>query len=190
MCPPTRHSYTRTAGKLWPSPPGVSDSGEVTITQNPDFVGTALVTVRVSDGAEFTLRSFDVTSTETPPSISTIGPDTIAHGAVSPTVDINTTNPDGATLTYGVNVTADNPLFDIKAQYGLTNPAFGFDSNLQSEYYFVSSNGSNAANSGLFVLGSNDKPIAWDGRSAITLGGTAVLDFTPYANVYDKPEFA
>ena len=90
-------------------------------------------------------------------------------------------------MTYSVTVGGDNPLYDLQVQDGLNQPAFGFNFNKNNERYFQSTNGSNPANSGYYVLYQN-KLYTWDGAIGTTLvPSQQVFDFTPYGNVSANP---
>lgn len=82
-------------------------------------------------------------------------------------------------------VTVDNPLTELKRIHGLDTPAAYFNSRHANEWYIHSSNGSNAAAGGWYILLPNNTLIAWDGSSFAN--GTLVADLTPYGNVYGNP---
>ncbi len=92
--------------------------------------------------------------------------------------------------------TINDPVYNVKEMYGLTEADIASDYNVrgQSEKYFISTNGSNAANGGYYILMPSDKLYAWNGVSlASTILQTPVADFTtaPYStflgsgNVYN-----
>jgi hypothetical protein len=79
----------------------------------------------------------------------------------------------------------NDPLFNLKQQFGLTlgDQAKYLNQHGQNEKYLQSTNGSNAAGDGWYVLMPTDKLYAWDGVSlATTLNSAPVADFTqsPY----------
>ena len=77
-----------------------------------------------------------------------------------------------------------NPLYDLSVQFGLTQPAFGLDFNGANEEYFISNNGSNAANGGYYVLKPNDMLYAWGGSAGARI---PVADLTADGHVYADP---
>ncbi len=148
----------------------IDSSGNVTISQNSYYIGTAGVTATVSDGAESTAQSFLFTSTNAAPTVPTISPVTVAHGAAVPTVSLGASDTNGDALTYSVSVSADNPLYDIQVEFGLTKPDItsAFNARGGQEKYFQSTNGSNAANGGYYVLMPTGDLYAWNGVSLAT----------------------
>ena len=74
----------------------------------------------------------------------------------------------GTTATAHANgsiLLAVNPLFDLKSKFGLGTPAVAFNYRGAGEYYLQSSNGSNSANGGYYVLTPDGKLYAWNGIS-------------------------
>jgi hypothetical protein len=154
----------------------------LTLTGNPAFAGTVRVTVTASDGAESTSRSFLFTVTDQGPTLQPIANQAGTSSSGGMTIPLTAGDADGEALTYAVTITS-NPLFDVRTKYGLTQAAFGFNNNGAGEWYFQSTNGANAANGGLFVLGSDNKLYAWAGNLTATLAMPPVVDFN--AGVYD-----
>jgi hypothetical protein len=148
----------------------------------------------VSDGAEMTKQSFLFSSTNTAPTAPPISSVTVAHNAPVPTISVSATDNENDPLTYSLTVNGDNPLYDVQVQYGLTRPNIAAATSVRgdSELYFQSTNGSNPAGMGYFVLMPTDKLYAYvpDAANdlAATLAQPAVIDFTPYGNVYANPK--
>ncbi len=164
----------------------IDSNGNVTMTQSPYYVGTASVTAAVSDGAETTTQSFLFTSTNAAPTIPTITQNPIAHGATGPTFNVNAADADHDALTYSATVSADNPLYDLQVEFGLTKPdiAAAFNARGGNEKYFQSTNGSNAANGGYFVLMPTGNLYAWNGVSLATTTTAANLVGDPGTTAY------
>jgi hypothetical protein len=176
----------------------VNSSGVVTVTPNVAFVGTVRITATVSDGAESSQQSFLFTVNDQPPTLQPIGPVAALSSAGSTTVTFNAATFNGAPVRTAATVAGFNPLFNLKSLLGLTTPDQTQDFNYrhQNEKYLQSSNGSNPAGSGWYVLMPTDKlyafvPDAINDLTA-TLAAAPVADFTqaPYAglgNVYNTP---
>ena len=100
-------------------------------------------------------------------------------------IDLNATDFAGAQndLEFTATVATDSPLYNIHVQYGLTQSAYGLDFNKQSEYYFLSTNGSNAANGGVYVLLPDNRLYAWDGAIGTTIAQQPIADLS-YFGVY------
>ena len=141
--------------------------------------------VTANDGVLTTTQSFTFSVNDSAPNVPTINPITIAPGGTIPAFNVNATG--NSTLSYSVSVGGENPLYDIQVQYGLNQPAFGFNFNKKNEWYYLSANGSNAVNGGYYVLMPNDMLYAWNGSIGSTITQSAVFNFTPYSNVYQNP---
>ncbi len=154
--------------------PNINSAGEVTITQSPYYTGTARVNATVSDGAEMTTQRFLYTSTNAAPTVQAVSPVTVTLNATVPTVNLVASDADSDPLTYAVSVSTDNPLYDLKAEFGLTKPDLtsAFDARGEDEKYFQSTNGSNAVNGGYYVLMPTGFLYAWNG---VSLLGTVTL---------------
>ena len=152
----------------------VSPTGQVTLTPNVAFVGTVRITASVSDGAETTSKSFLLTVTDTAPTLGAIGPQTGSKAAGSTTVPLSAGG--AGPLTYAATVLS--PLYKLQQEFGLTTPdvAAYFNSFGSNEKWLQSSNGSNAAHGGWYILLPNNTLLAWDGTAHAT--GTEVADFT------------
>jgi hypothetical protein len=82
------------------------------------------------------------------------------------------------------------PLYNIRTEFGLTTPdqAQYFNARGQKEKYLQSTNGSNPAGGGWYVLMPTDMLYAWDGFSiATTIADPPVANFTADGNVYAQP---
>ena len=161
--------------------------GDVIVTPATGFDRAVNVIVTIYDGLLATAQSFIYTVNDTAPTMSAEGPITVPHNGTIPSFNLGA-NGNGS-LTYSISVGGDSPIYETKLKYGLNQPAFGFDFNKQHEWYFLSTNGSNSANGGYYVLTSNDMLYAWTGNitSTITAPAVPVFDFTPYGNVYQTP---
>ncbi len=167
----------------------VDGAGLVTLTRDVAFAGSVRVTVTESDGAEQASQNFKFTVTDnapTPPTINNVS----VTGGTGTTVNFATaaSDADGDTLSFRASI-SDNPLYLLKTQYGLNTADQFFNAHGQNEKYFHSSNGSNPAGSGYYVLTTLNKLYAWDGVSYnTTVAQTPVADFTSSyygnANVY------
>ena len=82
-------------------------------------------------------------------------------------------------------VSGTNPLYNLKVEFGLTSPAVGFNLRGANEWYLHSSNGSNAANGGYYMLLPNDTLVAWNGTAYAN--GNLVADLSADGNVYANP---
>jgi cyclophilin family peptidyl-prolyl cis-trans isomerase len=142
----------------------IDASGNVTITQNSGYVGTAGVTATASDGAEMTSQTFLFISTNTAPALPAPTDPPIAHGTTVAPFNLGATDAEHDPLTYTVQVSGYNPLYDLKVQLGLTEPNIAADTNARhdGELYFQSTNGSNPAGSGFYVLMPSTNPTFGD----------------------------
>jgi hypothetical protein len=172
----------------------VSSSGVVTLTPSSAFAGTVRVTVTASDGAESTSQSFLFTVADSAPTVQPINPVAASSATGSTTVNYTTTTFNGATVQPAASIAGYNPLFSLKALDGLNQADLTqyFNIRGQNEKYFLSTNGSNPAGGGWYILMPTDKLYAWNGVSlSSTLATGLVADFTqsPYAglgNVYNN----
>jgi hypothetical protein len=157
----------------------VDGSGQVTLTRDAAFAGSVRVAVTASDGAEQASQIFKSTVTDnapTPPTIDNVS----AAGGTGATVPFATaaSDADGDTLSFRALI-SDNPLYLLKTQYGLNTADQFFNYPLQNEKYFHSSNGSNPAGGGYYVLTTGNRLYAWDGISYnTTVAQAPVADFT------------
>ncbi len=169
----------------------VSSSGVVTLTPSSAFAGTVRVTVTASDGAELTKQSFLFTVTDSAPTVQTVNLANGSSAAGMTTVNYTVATFNGAPAQSAASIAGYNPLFSLKSLYGLTSADIAFNARGQGEKYFLSTNGSNPAGGGWYVLMPTDKLYAWNGSLATTLATGLVADFTqsPYAglgNVYNN----
>ncbi len=178
-----------------------ASGGTLTLSPIAGFDRSVSVTVTATDNVNSFAQTFTFTVTSVAPSIAPVSNVVVNHSApVSPTVPVAVTDPDpdGALRTFSVSVSGYNPLYDLQAQDGLNRPdqTQYFDYRLQNEKYLRSSNGSNPAGSGYYVLMPTDKLYAYVPDLAndlmATLAKAPVADFTqsPYTqsgNVYNEP---
>ncbi len=166
--------------------PSVNSSGLVSLTQSPYYTGTARVTAAASDDAEITSVPFLFTSTNAAPTIATVAPVIAPHDSGPSTVNLSAHDADGDTLSYSVSASADNPLYDLKAQLGLTQPDItgAFNARGGMEKYFQSTNGSNSVNGGFYILMPTGNLYAWDGNSLATTVASANLVGDPGTAAY------
>ena len=172
-----------------------SGGGSVTLTPIPGFDRTVQVTVTAIDSGHPTTpasQSFYFQVNDAPPSIPPVSNISATHGTATPSFNLNATDPGDATpLSYSVAVS--NPLYDVKAQFGLGSQAVGFNYRGQLEWYFLSSNGSNPAGHGYYVLLPGNKLYAFNwadlpvsSKLSATLMGTPT-DLSSFGNPYGNP---
>ena len=127
--------------------PALIQTGGGSMTLNPavGFDRSVVVNVTASDGILTTKGSFTFTVNDTAPT-ETVSNQTIAHNTGADSFNLNATDPgDPSTLTYKVDVSGDNPLYDLQVQYGLNTadiPKY-FNAEGAQEKWFLSTNGSN-----------------------------------------------
>jgi subtilisin-like proprotein convertase family protein len=175
---------TQATGKA-PAVVGTVAGNTLTITGNAAFAGTVRVTVVAGDGAESTSQSFLFTVTNAAPSLDPITNQTGMSTSTGTTVDLSSFNlmdANGDMLQSAVKISG-NPLFALKTQLGLTNPATMFDATHHGEFFFQSTNNSNSAGGGFYVLATDNKLYAWTGQYSTTVAGAPVADFN--AGVYN-----
>ncbi len=166
--------------------------GSLTLTPAAGFDRAVGVTVTANDDHTIDSQSFTFEVNDTAPNVPGVDPITVSRGGSPSTIKLAASG--SGALTYSVSVTGFNPLYDLQQQLGLTQSDLtqAFNARGQGEKYFQSTNGSNAANGGYYVLMPTDKLYAWDGVSlASSVAQAPVADFTqaPYAglgNVYDN----
>jgi hypothetical protein len=178
---------------------GIDPAGEVTITQANNYVGTANINANVSDGAEFVNASFLFASTDGAPAFNVSPPAnvTAVHGTAPAAVNVGATDPNpNDTLSYSVTVATDSPLYDVQAQFGLTQTIVASMTNQfsQNEKYFLSTNGSNAAGNNEFVLmpptsAFPNELFAYVPGTGLTqtLAQQPVANLAPSGNVWGNP---
>jgi hypothetical protein len=158
----------------------VNGSGQVTLTRDAAFSGTVRVTVTASDGAEKAAQTFLFNVTDNAPTLPAITNQTAATGSTPITVNFAAaTDADNDPLQFRAAV-SNNPLYLLKLQYGLdtADVAAYFNARGQNERYFISSNGSNSAHGGYYILTSTNNLYAWDGVSyASTVAQAPVATF-------------
>ena len=108
-------------------------------------------------------------------------PDVVTHGQIS-TIQLHASDPDGDPLTFTTKW--HDPLVDLQTQYGLNTPDVEgyFNFRGQNEKYLHSSNGSNAAGGGWYLLMPDGNLRAWNGSIAAS-NSVAIVPVT----VYDNP---
>lgn len=91
---------------------GRGSSRTLTVTPVPDQWGTATITVRVSDGALVTARTFvlTVTPVNDPPAISFVADQALAEGASTGPLAFTVSDVDNDPATLTVTVASDNPV--------------------------------------------------------------------------------
>ncbi|MEZ6141240.1 MAG: cadherin domain-containing protein [Zavarzinella sp.] len=167
-----------------------ANTGELSISDNTLFELTPAgyqLTVQVTD-------SFNLTDD----AVISVLPPALQHGITELEIDLSSISPSGGTYT----VEIVDPVFTLQQELGLTNPvvqgAFNFRG--YQEQYFISTNGSNAAGQGYYVLMPDNKlyayadPFVGPLTLANTLASTPVADFSaaPYStgntlDVYQTP---
>ncbi|MEZ6140843.1 MAG: hypothetical protein R3B84_09750 [Zavarzinella sp.] len=176
--------------------PGPGPGGSLSITPAAAFDRTVSVKVTANDGTTTVQQTFTFSVENTVPVLSPIMAQSQFTLVDSIDVPLTVTdpNPDAALRTFDVKVEGYNPLFDLKNELGITNPQYEFNFFGQNERWFQSTNGSNVAGSGRYVLTMDNELYAFDGVSfATTIGNSAnmVADFSagPFNNptVYRNP---
>ena len=165
----------------------------MTLTAAAGFDRSVAVTVTASDANLTVVQGYLFQVNDTAPIVPAVSPVTATQGGSPTTVTLGGASGNG-TLTYSVAVSGYNPLYDLQQQFGLNQADLTqyFNVRGQNEKYFLSTNGSNPAGAGYYVLMPTDQLYAWDGISlAATLNLKPVADFTqaPYAglgNVYNN----
>jgi ELWxxDGT repeat protein len=191
-------------GAVLPTAVGVAYSttanagGTLTLTPAPGFDRSVAVTVTATDSTHSHSQALTFTVADVIPSIAPLANLPVNQGAAVPAVPlvVNDPDPDSTLRTFSVAVSGYNPLYDLQAQLGLTKSdiAADFDARHQNEKYFLSTNGSNPAGFGYFVLMPTDELFAYvpDAQNdlMLTLANPPASNFTqaPYSpteNVYN-----
>ncbi|MEZ6142404.1 MAG: hypothetical protein R3B84_17735, partial [Zavarzinella sp.] len=159
---------------------------ELTLSGVPSFDRTVRVSVVADDGTTTAEKEFTFTVNNTAPTIGAVGNQTLNHNVDSLDLTLPITDGDPETALRQIQLQAEtyNPLFDLKTELGLVAP-YSYNFFGQQEWWFRSTNGSNSANSGLYVLSNGNKLFAFNGVSLTsTLLQTPVVDFNlaPYSN--------
>ena len=178
----------------------IGASGVITLTPNAAFVGTVRITATVSDGAGDRHAKLPLHRQRR------ISDHHAGHGQPSDGVvrhvDHDQFHADHVQQCHVLPAaTIDNPLFDIEQRYGLNTADItaAFNKRHESEKYLLSSNGSNPAGSGYYVLMPNGSLYAYVPDAANDLNATLALapvaDFSQapyvaYGNVYTTPGLA
>ena len=175
---------------------------DATLTLSPvtGFDRSVQVTVTASDGLLSTPQTFTFTVNDTGPSIPTVLAQTASHSVTpSPSFNLDVAYSETPALTYTATVTGDNALYLLEMKLGLNHPDIYHTWLYQGEYLriFESSNDSNAANGGIYVLTPADQLYAavLDPNldlSATLTGANLAADFTTalydsLGNVYSNP---
>ena len=140
------------------------------------FLGTATIYLTASDGLLSTTVTFQVTFTDSTPSITQPGNQTVSHtGSVN--VSLSPTDAAGDAVTYSVQIGGTSSLFALEQQFGLVEPNgtsnYYYNLNGAQEKYLSSVNVSNAANDSLYFMLPTGNLYAWNGvsfSSSITAG--------------------
>lgn len=169
----------------------VSNAGQVTLTRNTAFSGTVRVIVAATDGARKASQSFLFTVSNIAPTFAVVNNVSGTSASQGTTINLGATDGNGDAIQYAASV-SNNPLYLLKTQYAFNTAAQYFNFRGANEWYFQSSNGSNSANGGWYVLMPNNMLYAWDGASiASTTARAPVADFTSSlygnVNVYATP---
>ena len=121
---------------------------------------------------------FTYAATVKPPVLPAItpNPDVITYGQTA-TINLNASDPNGFPLTLTASLL--DPLNAIRQKYGLTYIDGYFNLRDANEKYLMSSNGSNAANGGYYLLMPTGNLYAWTGALAATLAANPVAATAP-----------
>jgi hypothetical protein len=109
--------------KAPPAPVGFTASlsgNTLTINGPSSFVGTFEVTVTATDGVLSSSQSFLVTTTDTPPALSPLPDQTVSASGGPLQLTLGSTDAEGDTVTYSVQVPAYNPAYNLQQIYHFT----------------------------------------------------------------------
>ena len=115
----------------------------LTLTPAVHFIGTALVTVTVSDGAAAVSNPFHWTLTNADPVVSTIADQSSVHGQTLGPLTVSASDSDGDTLIYSATIQGPATIAaDLKNSVGLRSYASALDNYYgQHEKWFPDSSG-------------------------------------------------
>jgi hypothetical protein len=156
------------------------NNGTLTLSGLQGYTGTLQVNVTASNGAGTASQSFQVNVTNAPLSLAPVGNVTAAHGGPVQ-VALNAANAGGQPVSYRVQVTGDNPAYDLEQQLGLTYTGNLMQNAVGLNEKWLDSTTSNLANGGWYAILPDGEIRAWTGGS--TTGPTvATLNPAVYAD--------
>jgi subtilisin-like proprotein convertase family protein len=161
----------------------------ITLTGQANSHGSALVTVTVTDGSGLSTSDTFTLYVDIAPVMPAISNRTVDHGSPPTIIDLQANDADGDTLSFTID--PHDPLADVATTYGLNTAPQFINYRGANEKYLQSSNNSNAAFGGYYVLMPTNKLYAWLGTLSATLAALPKADFTSptYSNVdvYTNP---
>jgi hypothetical protein len=162
---------------------GISGSvsgNTLTLTGLQGYTGTLQVSVTASDGAGSATQSFQVNVSNAPLTLAPIANVTDAYGSAVQ-VALNATDASGETVNYQVQVTGDNPAYDLEQSLNLTYTGNLLQNAIGLNEKWLQSTTSNLTYGGWYAILPDGEVRPWTGGD--TLGASvATLDTAIYAN--------
>jgi uncharacterized protein YkwD len=159
---------------------GSVSGNTLTLTGLQGYTGTLRVAVTVSDGVGLASQSFNVNVTSGAVTLAPIANVTAAHG--SPVqVALASSDASGAAVSYQVQVSGDNPAYDLEKQLNLTYTGNLLQNAIGMNEKWLQSTTGNAAFNGWYAIMPDGEIRPWTGGN--TVGATvANLGSAVYAD--------
>jgi hypothetical protein len=159
---------------------GSVNNGTLTLSGLQGFTGTLRVNVSASNSAGSASQSFQVNVTNAALTLAPVANVTAAYGG-RVQVAMNAANAGGQPVNYQVQVSGDNPAYDLQQQLNLTYTGNLMQNAVGLNEKWLQSTTSNLANGGWYAILPDGEIRPWTGGT--TTGATvATLDPAVYAD--------
>jgi uncharacterized protein YkwD len=166
-----------------PSAANVSGSvsgSTLTLSGLQGYTGTLQVTVKASDSNGSATQTFQVNVTNAPLTLAPVANVTAAHGAPVQ-VALDSTDAANSAVNYQVQITGDNPAYDLEQNLDLTYTGTYLQNAIGLNEKWLQSSTSNQANGGWYAILPDGEIRAWTGGNST---GPTIAQLSPavYAN--------
>lgn len=159
---------------------GSVNNGTLTLSGLQGYTGTLQVNVTASNSAGSATQSFQVNVTSAQLSLAPVGNLTTTYGGTVQ-VAMNAANAGSQAVNYQVQVSGDNPAYDLEQQLNLTYTGNLMQNALGLNEKWLQSTTSNLANGGWYAILPDGEVRAWTGGTS-TGATVATLDPAVYAD--------
>jgi len=159
---------------------GSVSGNTLTLTGLQGYTGALQVNLTASDGVGSATQSFQVSVTNAPLTLAPIANVTAAHGSPLQ-IGMSTSGGNPSNVTYQVQVTGDNPAYDLQQSLNLTYTGNYLQNAIGLNEKWLQSTTSNLSNGGWYAILPDGEIKAWEGGDSV--GSTvANLGSAVYAN--------
>jgi uncharacterized lipoprotein NlpE involved in copper resistance len=157
------------------------NGGTLTLSGLSGYTGSLQVTVTASDGVASASQSFRVNVVNTPLTLAPVADRTAAHGA-QVQVTLAAADAAGRPVSYQVQVSGDNPAYDLEQKLNLTSTGNYMQNAVGLNEKWLQSSTSNLSYGGWYAVLPDGEVRPWSGGTST---GAAVATLNP--SVYADP---